>query len=159
MKIINIVSIWDFGSKMDINVDNTNRKKRYNAEVRRFEKGCFLLFASGKCVATGFKSLSQTLDAFKKNYNKTPKFVKVANITGRKKLKYRYKFDELLANYKNTTYEPELFPALYWREGKNCIISYDSGSLVITGATWPYETIMRNFMKATKLYKRPSLQD
>lgn len=154
MEIINVVSIWDFGSKISINVDNKNRKKNYNAEVKRLEKGCFLLFASGKCVATGFKSLSETLNAFKLNFPQTPKFIKLSNITAHSKLKYRFKFEEILANYKNTSYEPELFPALYWREGKNCIISYDNGSIIITGATWPDKMIMRNFLNATKLYKK-----
>ena len=55
--IVNIVSLWDIGP-VTIKVDNSKRAKRFNAEVIRKDEGVFLVFASGKVTATGFKFVS-----------------------------------------------------------------------------------------------------
>ena len=156
IEITNLVSLWDFGKMLDIKPDNSNRKKRFNAEVKYSEHGCFLLFASGKCVATGFQSFKQIQNDLNLTFEKKPKFVKLYLIVAKTKLPFRFNFYEMTKRHKNTSYEPEIYPALYWRDGKICICCYDNGSLIITGATCitRMKTALVRFIDTARRYKR-----
>ncbi|XP_053203449.1 TATA box-binding protein-like 2 [Panonychus citri] len=151
-----MVSLWDFGKRLSLNIDNSKRKKRFNAEVKYSKHGCFLLFASGKCVATGFKSFKRMYQDMTITFEDPPRFVKLYLITAKTKLPFRFDFIKMTKNHKNTSFEPELYPALYWRDGKICICCYDNGSIVITGATCigRMKTVLKNFYEVARKYKR-----
>ena len=121
--IVNIVSLWSLDHPVKITLKNENYKKNYNAEVKRTKHGCFLLFQSGKFIATGFKSIEQTRDDVLTYFSKVPNFIKIVNLTAKSKLDFNIDFGKIVKNFpKNASYEPELFPALYWRIGNLCLM-------------------------------------
>ena len=82
-------------------------------------------------------------------------------MTARSTLDFRFHFNQLLKDFPMcTSYEPELFPAIYWREGKICLMCYPNGSLVITGATnfKQIVDIATYFEAAAIQYKRSTSQ-
>ena len=132
--IVNVVSLWDIGSVIII-VDNSKRRKRFNAEVIRKPEGVFLVFASGKVTATGFKNVSVAGVRLQEIYpDKTVQFLKVVNITAHSFVPYTFNTKLMIDTYSDTTYEPEIYPAVYIKIDKVTLIYYTTGSLIITGA-------------------------
>ena len=132
--IVNVVSLWDIGSLI-INVDNSKRRKRFNAEVIRKPDGVFLVFASGKVTATGFKNVSLAGVRLQETYpEKTVQFLKVVNITAHSFVPYTFNTRVMIESYPDTTYEPEIYPAVYIKIDRVTLIYYTTGSLIITGA-------------------------
>ncbi|XP_015793984.1 TATA box-binding protein-like protein 1 [Tetranychus urticae] len=132
--VVNIVSLWDIG-KLTVIIDNTRRKKRYNAQVIRKGGGVFLVFASGKVVATGFKSVALPGSLLQEIYpEKDVIFKRVINITAHSFLPYGFNTTALIERYQDTTYEPEIYPAVYIRLHDVTLIYYTTGSIIVTGA-------------------------
>lgn len=151
--IVNVVSLWNIGP-IQINVDNSKRKKRFNAEVVRRKEGVFLVFASGKVTATGFKNINGAGSCLQEIYpERSVVFVKVVNITAHSFLPYSFDTRAMIANYQDTTYEPEIYPAVYIKTEKVTLIYYTTGSLIITGAKEQDEidTALTMFVNRTSL--------
>ena len=135
-RIDNIVSIWSIGP-IEINVDNTNRKKRFNAQVMRTSNGVLLVFASGSITATGFKSISSTDDTLKRTFpNRKIKLKRVSNITASSfhPVRFNTELFKRKYNHQGTSYEPELFPPIYTKLNGVTIMYFHTGSIVIVGA-------------------------
>ena len=132
--IVNVVSLWNIGP-VQINVDNSKRKKRFNAEVVRRKEGVFLVFASGKVIATGFKNVNLAGTILQEIYpERSVIFVKVVNITAHSFLPYSFDTRAMISTYQDTTYEPEIYPAVYIKTESVTLIYYTTGSVIITGA-------------------------
>ena len=132
--IVNVVSLWNI-DRIEINVDNSKRRKRFNAEVLRRKEGVFLIFTSGKVIATGFKNVTLAGSILQEIYpERSVLFVKVCNITAHSFLPYSFDTKAMIAEYQDTTYEPEIYPAVYIKIEKVTLIYYTTGSVIITGA-------------------------
>ena len=133
-EIVNIVSLWNI-DPIVINVDNSKRRKRFNAEVIRKKEGVFLVFASGKVTATGFTNVSLAGAILQEVYpDRTVAFLKVVNITAHSFIHYSFNTKLMIETYQDTTYEPEIYPAVYIKINKVTLIYYTTGSLILTGA-------------------------
>ncbi|XP_025018372.1 TATA box-binding protein-like protein 1 [Tetranychus urticae] len=132
--IDNIVSLWKIDGSIKLDIDNSKRKKKFNAQVIR-KSGVFLVFASGKVIATGFKDVTKAGATLQEIYpdNKVS-FVKVVNITAHSFVPYTFNIRELIDSYDDTTYEPEIYPAVYIKLNGLTLIYYSTGSIIITGA-------------------------
>ena len=152
-EIVNIVSLWDI-KRIEINVDNQNRRKRFNAEVIRKKEGVFLVFASGKVTATGFTNVSLAGAILQEVYpERTVSFIKVVNITAHSFIHYSFNTKLMIDSYQDTTYEPEIYPAVYIKINKVTLIYYSTGSLIITGAKDQdqIESALKEFTNRTSL--------
>lgn len=58
----------------------------------------------------------------------------MVNITAHSFIHYFFDTQSLIDNYQDTTYEPEIYPAVYIKINKVTLIYYTTGSLIITGA-------------------------
>ncbi|XP_053200852.1 TATA box-binding protein-like 2 [Panonychus citri] len=153
-RIDNIVSIWSIGP-IDIKVDNTNRKKKFNAQVIRTDNGVLLVFASGKITATGFKSLPMTILTLMEIFpDREISFIRISNITASSYNSVRFNTEKLKQLYckKDTSYEPELFPPIYTKLNGLTIMYFHTGSIVIVGAksVEQIETAIAQFMDRIK---------
>ncbi|XP_053209824.1 uncharacterized protein LOC128393654 [Panonychus citri] len=150
-EIVNIVSLWNIDPVV-INVDNTNRRKKFNAEVIRRKEGVFLVFASGKVTATGFTDVSTAGAVLQEVYpERTVSFLRVVNITAHSFINYSFNTKMMIDTYADTTYEPEIYPAVYIKINKVTLIYYTTGSLIITGAKdqEQIESTLREFTNRT----------
>ena len=133
-EIVNIVSLWNIGPVV-INVDNTKRRKRFNAEVLRKKKGVYLIFASGKVIATGLTDVSLTGAILQEVYReRNVLFLKVVNITAHSFINYSFNSKAMINDHQDTAYEPEIYLAVYMKINKVTLIYYTTGSLISTGA-------------------------
>ncbi|XP_015794012.1 TATA box-binding protein-like protein 1 [Tetranychus urticae] len=132
--IDNIVSLWKIDGPIQLEIDNSKRKKKFNAQVIR-RSGVFLVFASGKVVATGFEEVTKAGSALQELYpdNKVI-FNKVVNITAHSFVPYTFNIRELIDSHEDTSYEPEIYPAVYIKLNGLTLIYYSTGSIIITGA-------------------------
>ncbi|XP_015793587.1 TATA box-binding protein-like protein 1 [Tetranychus urticae] len=132
--IANIVSLWKIDGQIKLEIDNSKRKKKFNAQVIR-RNGVFLVFASGKVIATGFKEVTKAGATLQQIYpDNAINFVKVVNITAHSFLPYTFNVREMIDSYEDTTYEPEIYPAVYIKLNGLTLIYYSTGSIIITGA-------------------------
>lgn len=70
----------------------------------------------------------------KQNYPSCePHYLRTVNISCGAKLPYRFNLQKLLS-IEGITWEPELFPGVYYRYRTICLIYYATGSIIITGA-------------------------
>lgn len=132
-KITNIVSIWNIGP-INITVDNRDRKKEYNAQKVKVDKGVFLLFASGAVTAVGFKSVETAEKSLKGKFpDRNVKFIRVSNIVVSSSWPFKLNTQKF-TSLPNVMYEPEFFPAIYFRNKKVTLLYFHTGSIIITGA-------------------------
>ncbi|XP_053214136.1 uncharacterized protein LOC128397435 [Panonychus citri] len=130
--VCNIVTLWDLKKSIEI-LGKSSKKKKFNADVLKFDKKRLLVFGSGKIIATGFKSQLET-ENFVTGIYPEIEFKRVINITASKKISPPLKVAQIFKSDLIVTYEPELFPALNWKENGVCFIYYPKGSLILTGA-------------------------
>ena len=132
-EIVNIVSLWNI-DPLEIKVDNSKRQKRFNAQVIRRDQGVFLVWASGKVIATGFKNVALPGSLLQEIYpDRVIRFVKVVNITAHAFIPYSFNIPLLIETFAGK-YEPEIYPAIYIKINYVTLIYYSTGSVLITGA-------------------------
>lgn len=131
---------------------NTLEGARYDPEVfpgiaysSVDPKASFLIFASGKMNCVGAKSLEDAENAIKKltkklsdskvEINNEPE-VKVQNMVASFDFGREFDLEMIARNFRNTEYEPEVFPGLVFRldEPKAVILLFVSGKGVCAGA-------------------------
>ena len=64
MRVVNIVSLWENPTKLIL----SKPIRRFAADMVKDDKKCLLVFASGKIIATGFKSINDVGKSIKKRY-------------------------------------------------------------------------------------------
>ena len=118
---------------------------KFVTEIIKDVKKCLLVFASGKIIATGFKSLSETRECLK-NIFPSVNFIKIVNITAVSSIKSKPN----ISMRSDVSYEPELFSACVWRGGKMCGVYYATGRLILTGCKSYRELrhLLREFKKS-----------
>lgn len=133
---------------------------RFNACVMRIRepKACGLIFATGKIVITGARSIEfsktagkliekaiiKVIENNRKEEEKPNHLIKlhlyrVVNIVAQSDVGFSIKLESLLAAHKTSSdchYEPELFPGLVYRveTPKVALIIFASGKIVMAGA-------------------------
>lgn len=133
-KIANIVTLWDLQRKTTIEGLSGKTKKRFNADVIKDGKQRLLVFESGKIIATGCKTIKLAKLFCQRAFpDDKVKFLKVINMTGSGWILPKINVIEFVRSGQNITYEPEIYPGIYWRENKLCVTYYPKGSYVITG--------------------------
>ncbi|XP_053210239.1 uncharacterized protein LOC128394029 [Panonychus citri] len=130
-EVCNIVTLWNLNKKIQI-IGNSGKKKKFNADIYKSGKNRLLVFGSGKVIATGFKTEQDTREFITKTF-KEVQFLKIVNITASKKLKTVISAKSIFESDLNVIYEPELFPALNWKDEGVSFIYYPKGSLILTG--------------------------
>ena len=127
-----------------------------------------LIFATGKLVVTGTKSLYDANIACRKfarvlqklGYNVKITNIKVQNIVATFDYRKAIRLELLQVAHPNfCTYEPELFPGLTWRivgESNVVLLMFKSGKVVITGSRDIEDTIdaHRNICKILPQFTR-----
>ena len=136
---------------MDVATQTRNSEynpQRFSAVVLRIRapKTTALIFASGKVVVTGAKSVSDSKLAARKfgaiirkvgNKDAKSSEVKVQNIVCSCDCRFAIRLEALaLAHGQFSSFEPELFPGLIYRmiDPKIVLLIFVSGKVVITGA-------------------------
>ncbi|XP_068611154.1 TATA-box-binding protein-like [Brachionichthys hirsutus] len=152
-KLQNIVSTVNLGCELDLRTialraRNVEYKpKRFSAVIMRIQKPrtTALIFRTGKMVCTGAKSEEQSRLAARKFARVVQKLgfptkfldFKIRNMVGSCDVKFPIRLAGLaLTHHRFCSYEPELFPGLYYRmvQQKIVLIIFCSGKVVITGA-------------------------
>ncbi len=124
----------------------------------------FLIFASGKMNCVGAKSMRDAKLAIKKLTGKLGKAgikvktepkVKVQNIVASFDFGREFDLERIARDFKNTEYEPEVFPGLVFRldEPKVVVLLFVSGKGVCAGAK-SMGDIKKAGIKITKILKR-----
>jgi len=153
IKVQNVVATVNFGMPVDLDkISQTVRNaeynpKRFQAVILRIRepRTTALLFASGKMICTGAKTISDCRNAAMKyaaiitkvGYHVQFNDFKVQNITATSDAGFPIRLEALIfAMPKNCTYEPELFPGLIYRleNPKVVFLIFVSGKVVLTGA-------------------------
>lgn len=131
-KVCNIVTLWDLNKKVSI-IGKSGKKKKFNADIYRSGRNRLLVFGSGKFIATGFKTEKETSEFVNKTFPEAV-LLKIVNITASKKFAIPISSKKIFESNLDVVYEPELFPALNWKEDGVSFIYYPKGSLILTGA-------------------------
>eukprot|EP00043_Microstomoeca_roanoka_P008085 m.77991 g.77991 ORF g.77991 m.77991 type:complete len:271 (+) comp14095_c0_seq1:407-1219(+) len=153
-EIVNLVATVNLGSPLDLTHIALHARnaeyspKRFSAVIMRIRapQTTALVFATGKMICTGAKSVEHA-------YSGARKFAKiikklgftevrfrdftVQNVVARCDVKFPIRLESVQAHYSVfSTYEPELFPGLIFRmaEPRVVILIFVSGKVVITGA-------------------------
>jgi TATA-box binding protein (TBP) (component of TFIID and TFIIIB) len=149
MKIVNIVNLYILSKPINLELLKEKlpqidyRKTRFNGAILKFNNVSLLIFSSGKIILTGTKTqvyskkiINSFLDMIqdKDLYIKSRKTV---NMTSSTKLPFKFNIFDFIKTYKEASWEPEIFPAMYWKQTNSNlkIIYYQSSKkLIITGA-------------------------
>ncbi|KAL2480423.1 TATA-box-binding protein 2 [Abeliophyllum distichum] len=152
--IQNIVSTVNLYCKLDLQtIAQKARNSEYNpnrfaAVMMRIKepKTTALIFASGKMVCTGAKTMQQSKLAARKyariiqklGFPAKFKNFKIQNIMGSCDVNFSIRLESFQISSHGifSTYEPELFPGLIYRmkKAKIVILVFSSGKIVIAGA-------------------------
>ncbi|RHY04855.1 hypothetical protein DYB36_005577 [Aphanomyces astaci] len=157
ISVANIMATFDLATKIDLKELVMNaRNVEYNPRVRaraimrlREPKSTVIIFGTGKVVVVGMKAVpeleivARKVESIVRVSTKigftaaTAQFLSVRNITATAKTPHPIRLEGILTQHSSfCTYEPELFPALYYRmlEPKLCFIVFVSGKVVVCGA-------------------------
>ncbi|XP_053213689.1 uncharacterized protein LOC128397438 [Panonychus citri] len=132
LKIVNIASVWNLHHPVKIE-GKSGKKKKFNADIIRDGKKRLLVFGSGKIIATGFKTIRDA-GTFINNIYPEAIFEKISGSCAVIKFDKIIKASEIFKSDLKVSYEPELFPAIMWKENGTAFNYFHKGSLVITGA-------------------------
>jgi len=154
IRLQNIVATVNLGTQLDLDkITQTARNaeynpKRFQAVIMRIRepRTTALIFASGKMIVTGAKTIEDSINAAKKYTAIVQKVgyigarfneYKVQNMTATCDVGFPIRLEGLIyAHSAHATYEPELFPGLVYRmpDPKVVLLIFVSGKVVITGA-------------------------
>ncbi|ETW01712.1 hypothetical protein, variant [Aphanomyces invadans] len=152
--VANIMATFDLATKIDLkhlvlNARNVefNPRKFQGAIMRlREPKSTCIIFSTGKVVVVGMKAVPDLEIVARKVESIAQKVgfrdaaaqsLSVRNITASAKAPYPIRLEGLLNEHTRfCTYEPELFPALYYRmkEPNLCFVVFVTGKVVVCGA-------------------------
>ena len=132
MKLVNLTILYTLNEPIKI-----TRKPNFSGQIIKRKHCSFTLFSTGKIIVTGPHSFEEKLFLLQQlfrdlNLDKIITSWKVINAVFVGKVK-------LIKPWYVTTskscleYEPELFPACYWRSGKYLVSLFSSGKYIITG--------------------------
>ena len=108
-------------------------RPRFSGLFIKFGKASILLFKSGRANLTGVRSEDEALCIMNKFCTKLETsiiFYKIVNLTATSRLRFNF---EKLKRHPEAEYEPELFPAIYFRKGKEVTAVFHSGKIIMTG--------------------------
>ena len=100
----------------------------FAADAFKSDKKCLLAFTSGKIIATGFKSMKDITKVVGERYPQA-KMIKIVNMTATVTMRTK----KNITACPGVVYEPEIFPACVWHQGKKCVVYYATGKLILTG--------------------------
>ncbi|KAG9414917.1 TATA-box-binding protein [Aphanomyces cochlioides] len=176
--VVNIVATFDLTTKIDLkdlvlkarNVEY-NPKRFHGAVMRHREpKATTIIFASGKVVAVGLKEeaelerVAQKVESIVRKIGfeeATARWITIQNITATGCAPHKVRLEGLLQGHARfCSFEPELFPALYYRmlEPKMCFMVFVSGKVVVCGAK-TIEDIWEGFEKLQPVLLQFKLRD
>ncbi|RLI71908.1 hypothetical protein DRO97_09410 [Archaeoglobales archaeon] len=152
VKIVNVVVTGKIGKRINLNkIARELKNVRYNPNAFPGltlsiddPSAAILIFKSGKIVCTGTKCVEDAKKAVKYAINVIKKigidvkleYIKVQNIVACANLGSELNLKAIaLAFLENVEYEPEQFPALFYRleDSKAVILVFSSGKVVIAG--------------------------
>ncbi len=124
----------------------------------------FLIFASGKMVCAGARSMNDANQAIRKLTRKLRKAhikvktepkVKVQNIVASVDFDRKFDLEHIARSFENTEYEPEVFPGLVFRlkDPKAVLLLFVSGKGVCVGAKSMID-VKRAAQKTSKILHR-----
>lgn len=151
LKIQNIVCTADLKQRVDIASFNEFEFLRSNLDLYRcgYVKdntmvGRTTVFASGKLISVGTKSIEQSINELKKTCKILQKYKlvklikiipKVQNIVAKFDLEKKIQIEKLARTVPKCMYEPDQFPGLIFHIKDGCtIMIFASGKGIITGA-------------------------
>lgn len=135
---------------------------KFNSAVIKFPDGVMNIFFTGKAIITGIRDEKDGLRLMKEFLKKVKPKVdivssKIVNVTGCAALGFRPDCKRLCL-HSDVTYEPELFPAIYYqrKNSKIVIMIFHTGKMVITGAKSKsqLDSALFNFREEMKSYIR-----
>lgn len=151
MKLVNIVILCDTSHPILF-----KQNKRFSGKIIKKSNVCFLLFRSGKVIMTGVKNIKQAikiLTKILKKYNSKAgiKSFKIINMTFSGIVNYSVTWEKV-KNQKCFKYEPEIFPALYWKKDSITVMLFHSGKYVLTGVKdyFTAQLIKEEFLNSIK---------
>jgi transcription initiation factor TFIID TATA-box-binding protein len=151
-EIQNVVSTINMKTQLDLktialkSLNSEYNPRRFSALIMRIREPArttALIFATGKMVVTGAKSVKQSelscrkfIKIIKKlGFDSVFSEFKVQNIVCSVDLKFYIHLEKMnIIHEKFTTYEPELFPGLIFRISDIVYLIFNSGKVVITGS-------------------------
>lgn len=162
IKIENIVASTSLGVQLDLQLILPRLEgaeydpSRFPGLIYRIKepKTATLLFASGKVVCTGAKSIDELSLAITKvesdikaagvDFDFEPQ-IEIQNIVASSDLEQKVNLNDIAIGLglENVEYEPEQFPGLVYRnvEPKVVVLIFSSGKLVCTGARNPQQIV------------------
>ena len=147
MRIVNIGVSYETSKKLDPKVYPDYNPKRFSGAIVKYKKGKVLVFASKKFTVTGTTSLKEA-DKIAKEIVGEQKITKkrIVNITASSRINLDFDFAKLFGN-KRFSWEPELFPGVYWRKKGSgpVIIFFRSKKVILTG--------FKKIVEVNRLYK------
>ena len=135
-KISNIVCVWSLSRNVTIQGKSGKGTKRFNADVVKENKKTLLVFESGMITSTGFITIKAAKSFVQKIFpDDKIKLIRVSNIMAKGRIKCYIDVDGFVNAHQHVSYEPEIFPAIYWKDNKICVTYFPKGTYIITGVT------------------------
>lgn len=151
LKISNIIAVANLDDKLDLDLlssklDNTELTPSKNWLKMRLkpDNKYIAFYASGKFLVTGVKTLKELnktverviTELMKSDIQVKLKEIKISNIVLSDQIELNLSLDEIIGelNPSNSSYEPEQFPGLFYKDSDG--ISYtlfSSGKMIVTG--------------------------
>ena len=145
-QITNIVSCYSLPFDIDLKNLVTHYPKvdyrpgRFNGAIVKRKANCLLIFRNGKVNVVGNKNIDDANEGIVelcKNLGRTCKIQgRIVNIVATCGLGYPVILNEIVNSTNGVfEYNPEIYPAAYYRIGKSRISVFHTGKLVFTGFT------------------------
>lgn len=113
------------------------RPERFNGAILKRKRNCLLIFRNGKINVVGSKTVRDAYNELRelcrrmgqrcRNYSK-----RIVNMVGTANLNFPVNLQKL-AESKQFSFNPEIYPAAYYKFGKATVSIFHTGKLVFTG--------------------------
>lgn len=155
MKVVNVVALASFKHRLDLHgiyrllprsvfyrFEDSNKLKRI---TWKFKNATIMFFESGYAICLGAKGSKQAVQLLKKAVNilsvngfvfKLDKLkINVVNLIACENLNFNINLEELALKLSKCIYEPELFPALIYRDEDNAatFLIFSNGKITVAG--------------------------
>lgn len=113
--------------------------KRFSGVVIRDNKARIIIYRGHSLIVTGVKSTPEADQLLNKHFLSLDVTTKtITNITASGKIPFEIDFNRIQEN-KRFTWEPELFPGIYWHRDSSSVIAiiFRSNKVIITGLRDP----------------------
>lgn len=142
VRVVNIVMVFVLSRSLTRDELKNYKVKylvRFNSAIIKVPEGVINIFLSGKAIVTGIQDEKiglMLIEKFLKEIKPEIDIVssKIVNVTGCAALGFRPDCRRLCM-HSDVTYEPELFPAIYYqrKNSKIIIMIFHTGKMVLTG--------------------------